>query len=365
MVEITTPLVKIGMPPASDLMPELERVLYSGQIGEGPAVYEFERSFAEKFDLPLALAMSSGTAALHASLTLAGVSSGDEVISTAMTAEPTNVVIAQMGAKPVWADVDPTSGNLEPASVAERISSRTRAILVVHYAGLPVRLNEILDIGRRAGIPVIEDCAHALGARYAGRGVGVLSDFAIFSLQAIKHMTTVDGGVLSFRDLSLEDRAKRFRWFGLQRGVARTETNIAEVGYKYNMNNVTACLGKAQLRVVDDRLAIHKYNGAYFDRELARIPGLAPATYDDQAEPSYWLYTLLSDDWADVQKKLAEIGVESSKLHRRNDAHAIFAPSRTALPGLDTFYDRMIHLPCGWWVDPETRERMVDALAKG
>lgn len=365
MADTITPLVKVGLPPASDLMPELERVLYSGQIGEGSSVYEFERVFAEKFDLPIALGMSSGTAALHASLTLASVSSGDEVISTAMTAEPTNVVISQMGAKPVWADVDPTSGNLDPSSIAERISRRTRAILVVHYAGLPVRLNEILDIGKRAGIPVIEDCAHALGARYAGRGVGALSDFAIYSLQAIKHMTTVDGGVLSFRNPELEDRAKRFRWFGLQRGVARIETNITEVGYKYNMNNVTACIGQAQLRVIDDRLSIHKSNGAYFDRELARIPGLTPATYDDRAEPSYWLYTLLCDDWSDVQRKLSEIGVEASKLHRRNDAHAIFASSRIDLPGLDAFYDRMIHIPCGWWVDAEARERIVDVLAKG
>ena len=361
---MTIPLVKVGMPTPDLLMPALEATLMSGQIGEGEQVRAFEDRFAATFGLPHALAMSSGTAALHAALVLAGVGAGDEVISTAMTAEPTNVVILHAGATPVFADVDPVSGNLDPASVEAAITERTRAILLVHYAGYPVRLREICEIGRRHGLPVIEDCAHALGARYDGRPIGTMGDFAIYSLQAIKHMTTGDGGVLVCRDESRLAEARRFRWFGLERGVDRTQTNIRSVGYKYNMNNINATIGLVQLGVVGERIARHVANGRWFDAALGRIPGLAPGAFEPQAEPTYWLYTLLTDDSEGVIARLADIGVQASKVHRRNDAHEIFANSRP-LPGLDRYYSRLVHLPCGWWVDETMRERIADALGKG
>lgn len=361
------PLVKVGLPEKQVLMPALERVLYSGQVGEGEHVYEFERRFAEHFGLPIALAMSSGTAALHAALHLADVKTGDEVISTSMTAEPTNTTILQIGAVPVFADVDPLSGNLDPASVEASITSRTRAILVVHYAGMPVRLNEISAIARRHGISLIEDCAHAMGARYDGAAIGTVGDFAIFSFQAIKHMTTVDGGMLTMRDAGLARAARKFRWFGLEKGVPRTEVDITSIGYKYNMNNVTATYGLAQLQDIDTRvLNPHIDNGRYFDREIGAIPGLAVASFDAVAEPSYWLYTVLSDDSDDVERRLASVDVSASKLHRPNHFHTIFSQLLTRpLPQLETYYRRMVHIPCGWWVDGKTREHIVDALKKG
>lgn len=362
---MTVPLVKVGMPDREVLLPALEKVLYSGQIGEGEQVADFEAAFARTFGLPNALAMSSGTAALHAALTLCGVTAGDEVISTAMTAEPTNVVIVQTGARPVWADIDPTSGNVDPASIEAMITPRTRAIMVVHYAGLPVRLAEILAIGKVHGLPVIEDCAHALGAHYDGKPIGTLGDYGIYSLQAIKHMTTGDGGVLTLRDATQLRTARRFRWFGLERGIDRLSTDIERVGYKYNMNNIAATIGLHQLDLIERRIQQHIDNGRFFDRELARIPGLAPAGFDTVADPSYWLYTLIADDWQDVHGRLESIGVASSKLHRRNDLHSLFANSRRPLPGLDRFYDTMIHIPCGWWVDAKIRGQIVDVLAKG
>jgi len=346
-------------------MPELEQVLYSGMVAEGEYVYQFEREFSAKFDLPQSIAMSSGTAALHAALSLAGVGAGDEVISTPMTAEPTNVVILQLGATPVFADVDPCSGNIDPDSVAALITPRTKAILVVHYAGFPVRLAEIQAVARRHHLPVIEDCAHALGARYAGRGIGHTSEFSLFSFQAIKHMTTVDGGALYLADATRVPEAKRFRWFGMDKGVPRTEVDIKTVGYKYNMHNVAGVIGLAQLKVIDALIAKHVANGRYFDTALSAIPGLSVTRFDAAADPSYWLYSVLSEDSADVEKRMASIGVAASKLHRPNHYHSIFEPMRRPLPGLDSYYRRLTHIPCGWWVDAETRERIVDALGKG
>ncbi|MFB0983973.1 MAG: aminotransferase class I/II-fold pyridoxal phosphate-dependent enzyme [Acinetobacter towneri] len=203
------PLVKVAMPPKEQLMPELEKVLYSGMVAEGEYVYKFEAEFAEKFKIPVAMATSSGTAALHMALILSGVESGDEVITTSMTAEPTNTVILQSGGTPVFADVDSDTGNLCPLAVKAAITSKTKAIVVVHYAGFPADLDGLRKLADEHGIALIEDCAHALGARYAEQAIGTIGDYGIFSFQAIKHMTTVDGGMLAMRDKGRLDEEKK------------------------------------------------------------------------------------------------------------------------------------------------------------
>ncbi|HBB0743046.1 TPA: DegT/DnrJ/EryC1/StrS family aminotransferase [Escherichia coli] len=360
------PLVKVGMPDKDILIPRIEEVLYSGFIAEGEAVYEFERRFGEHFSLgDNVLGMYSGTAALHTALILAGVKEGDEVITTSMTAEPTNLSILQAGGKPVFADVDVFSGNLSPESIKEKITSKTKAILVVHYAGIPVRLKEISKLAKENGLKLIEDCAHALGSSYDGLGIGQFGDYSIFSLQAIKHMTTVDGGILYIKDNEQIKRAKKIRWFGMEKGVARTEVDITELGYKYNMHNVAACIGLAQLQCVQERIQRHIDNGRYFDSVITKIPGLDVPKFDAVASPSYWLYTIFSDDSDDIQRKLDEVGVMASKLHKPNHTHAIFSNENIKLPNLEHYYEKMIHIPCGWWVDNEAREMIVEALKKG
>jgi perosamine synthetase len=359
------PIVKVAMPPREQLMPLLEEVLYGGMIGEGDHVYDFEARFASHFGLSNTLAVSSGTAALHISLLLAGAKAGVEVITTSMTAEPTNTTILNCGATPVFADVDPTIGNLSPAAVEAAITPQTVAIIVVHYAGYPADLAALRSIADRHGISLIEDCAHALGACYEGKPIGSFGDTAIFSFQAIKHMTTVDGGMLVLRDQSQMDDARRLRWFGLVKGVPRTDLDITTVGFKYNMHNVAAVIGNAQLDHIAPLLLRHIENAQYFDREFAGIKGLSSGRVLPGSEPSYWLYTLLADDPGEVEARLADIGVMASKLHRPNHLHTVFRPYARHMPGLDEFYRRLVHIPCGWWVDDDTRGSIVTALAKG
>ena len=359
------PIVKVRMPPRASLMPVLEEVLYSGMLAEGEHVYEFERRFASHFGLPNALGFSSGTGALHVALLSCGVMPGDEVITTSMTAEPTNTTILQMGGVPVFADVDPRTGNLDPSSVEACLGPRTSAILVVHYAGYPAPLLALREIADRHGVALIEDCAHALGARYADRAIGTIGDAAMFSFQAIKHMTTVDGGALVLRDPEKVRAAKKLRWFGLEKGVPRTEVNIVQAGYKYNMTNVAGAIGLRQLESIDNAIARHIDNGRAFDVALNAIPGLSTVAIDAESEPSYWIYTLLSDDSEAIERLLAEIGVAASKLHRPNHLHSVFEPYRRELPGLAEFYRRLIHIPCGWWVTDEHRNRIISALSRG
>jgi dTDP-4-amino-4,6-dideoxygalactose transaminase len=359
------PLFKVFLPPREALMPRIEECLYSGQISEGEPVAAFERGFATLVEAPDALAFYSGTAALHVALILAGVEPGDEVISTAMTAEPTNMAIAHARARIVWADVDPANGNLTAASIADRITPRTKAIMLVHYGGIPASIAAIRQVAERAGVPAIEDAAHGLGARYAGRALGTHSEYVTFSLQAIKHMTTVDGGMLTCRSAADAKRGRIVRWFGIDRPVERTRVEVREVGYKYHMNNVNATIGLAQLDHIGLVLARHIVNGRWFDEALRGIAGLDLCRWDAAAEPSYWFYTVLTDRPDALARTLAEHGIQASKVHRRNDEHPVFADARTDLPGLDRFFSRMLHIPCGWWVSDEDRDRIAGVIRGG
>ena len=353
------------MSPREALLPALERVLYGGQISEGAEVEAFEREFGEFIGHPHVLSFYSGTAALHAALILAGVKAGDEVVSTPMTAEPTNLAILHAGASVVWADVDRSNGNIDPDSVAERLTPRTRAILAVHYGGIPVALGRLRTLAERHGLPVIEDAAHALGARYGGVPLGRHSEYVMFSFQAIKHLTTVDGGMLAVRRPEDLAHGRRVRWFGMDRKAPRTEVDVREVGYKYHMNNVNAVIGSVQLQYIAPVLARHVDNGKYFDRALRGIPGLELPAWDDAAEPSYWFYTVLAEDRDALARRLEEHGIGNSLAHKRNDLHSVFAASRRELPGLDRFYSRMLHIPCGWWVGDEEREYIAETLRRG
>lgn len=353
------------MPPREVLMPALEQVLYSGMIAEGEHVYRFEKEFAATFELPMAIGMSSGTAALHIALLLANVNAGDEVITTSMTAEPTNTVILQCGAVPVFTDVDAQTGNLSPEAVAAAVTPRTKAIAVVHYAGFPADLAALRRVADLHGIALIEDAAHALGAKHNGQPIGTIGDFGIFSLQAIKHMTTIDGGVLTMRDANYATLARKLRWFGMAKGVPRTEVDISRSGFKYNMSNVAGAMGVVQLEYIQPLIDRHIENGRFFDQEIAKIPGLDVTRTDLGSEPSYWLYSVLSEDSDDIERRLAAAGVSASKLHRPNHLHSVFEPFRRPMPNLETYYRRLTHIPCGWWVTDEDRQHIVETLRKG
>lgn len=359
------PLVKPFMPPAEILMPELQKILYSGYIAEGEPVYQFEDKFRAYIGNPLSLALHSGTDALHLALILAGVKPGDEVISTPMTAEPTNTSIAMVGGKVVWGDVNPANGLLDSHSVANLITEKTKAIILVHYAGMVCDMDAFNEISRKYNVPIIEDAAHALGSKYAGKMVGCDSPYTIFSLQAIKHMTTVDGGFLCLRDEMELDRARRLRWFGLDKKRSRLENDITEVGYKYAMNNVNATIGNVQMQYIDTIVGSYTENGKYYDAALSGVDGVRLVNYSPHTEASYWLYTMKVDDRESFIRAMDVAGILASPLHHRSDTHSIFRESKRELPNMDKWYNEFVHIPCGWWVSKENREFIVETIKKG
>lgn len=359
------PLVKPFIAPRNEMMPAIEDILYSGYIAEGKAVYKFEKEFGEFIGNPDVLAVSSGTAALHIALLLLDVGPGDEVISTPMTAEPTNTTIAVTGAKIVWADVDANTGLIDPASVRKKITERTKAIMLVHYAGMVCNMDEFNKISQETGIPVIEDTAHALGSKYAGRLIGSNSRFTCYSFQAIKQMTTVDGGAIAFKDPDDITPARKLRWFGLDKKVSRLENDIKRAGYKYGMNNVTATVGSVQLAHMPDVIKKYISNGRFYDEALKNISGVTLIPYYANTEPSYWLYTLKVEDRDLFIKMMESNGIMASTLHHRSDTHSVFSESKCELPQMEEWYSKFVHIPCGWWVGEEEREKVVSVIKKG
>lgn len=359
------PLVQTSIPPREILMPKLEEILYSGYVAQGEAVEQFERKFEEYIGGGHTLSLNSGTAALHIALILAGVEEGDEVISTALTAEPTNTSIKGVGAKIRYADVDLATGNISPDSIEKNINPKTKAIIVVDYAGIPVDIKRIQEISEKYNIPVIQDAAHALGSKFNGKKAGNHFPFTVYSFQAIKHLTTIDGGALQIQDKELYEKGKVIRWFGLDKKLSRMDNNITMQGYKYHMNNVNATVGLVQLENIEELVQKYITNGKYLDEQLKGVKGVELIQYYPNTEPSYWLYTIKVENREAFIKKMADNGIMASELHKRSDSHTYLNDFNLELPNLDEFYSKMVHLPCGWWVTKEDCDKMVEVIKGG
>ncbi len=363
------PLFKVHMP--QHIGGAVERTLLSGHIAQGPRVAEFEAGLSKLIGNPHVTVLNSGTSAIHLALRLAGVGSGSEVITTPMTCTATNMPILERGARIVWADIQPETGNIDPEDVRRKIRPQTKAIVCVHWGGYPCDLDELNSIADHYGISLIEDAAHAFLSEYKGRRIGSHSSrFVCFSFQAIKHLTTGDGGALVCRDAVDYDRAQLLCWYGIDRKAKtedfRCDVDIPEYGYKFHMNDIAATIGLEQLPQVESLIDIHRYNA---NRYRAAIEGekldrMRLLTYKEDRLSSYWLFTILTPDRDDLMKWMKKQEVVVSQVHLRNDLHTAFKDFRCDLPALDKFASRQVSIPVGWWVSHIARTQIVQALTR-
>ncbi len=345
--------------------------LRTGWLSEGPRVRQFEAALAEKLGLRNPVAVNSGTSALHLALALAGIGPGDEVILPAQTFVATGLVILMQGAKPVFADIDPATGNIAPKSIAKKITPRTKAVMPVHWAGLPCDMDEINAIAAAHNLAVIEDAAHALGAAYRGKPVGALSRFTCFSFQAIKHLTCGDGGALCcLRDGDTREAFTR-RWFGIDRANSQPSIlgerlyDISAIGYKYHLNDLAAAVGFGNLEDFPQRLARRQAIAARYRRELADVPGLTLLRQDTDRVSACWLFTLLVERREDFIRKLAAGSVPASVVHLRIDHNSVFGGQRDDLPGQAWFNERQVAVPVHEGLSDEDVQRVVMAVRGG
>ena len=353
------PLFKVHKPEGIGEI--LEGVFDSGFLTEGDYSDQFERSLGDWIGNPNVCLTNSCTSALDLARHMCEVGKGDEVITTAMTCMATNLPFYQVGAKLVFADIQPETGNIDPGEIESKITERTKAIVFVHWAGRPADLRAIHAIANRHGIPVVEDAAHALGAVYDGVKIGAHSDFVCFSFQAIKHLSTADGGAIACKRAEDSERIRRLRWFGLDRSrkdTQRWSQDIPEGGYKYHMNNLNAAIGIEQLKSIDSLIDSHRRHAARYDDEInnSKIEKLKPF---ESGESACWIYSLLVEDRESFQAYLAEHQVASDWVHVRNDQYSIFSEFRTALPNVDSFERRLINIPVGWWLSDQDVDHVI------
>lgn len=352
----------------------IERVvatLRSGYVGDGPVVREFEAKVANMVGARHTVAVNSCTSALSLALALYNIGPGDEVITTAQTFVATSHVILAAGARPVYADVQYMTGNLGPTDIEHRITPRTKAILPVHWAGYPCDMDEILAIAARHNLPVIEDAAQAFGAVYRGKPIGSISPITCLSFQAVKQLTTVDGGMLCIQDDELAEAARRRRWFGIDRIkrkptlLGEPEWDITEVGYKYHMNDVAASLGTVHM---DEFPVIHRRLAeiaARYRTELADVPGLTLFEAKPDRESAYWTLCVHVERREDFARAVQSRGVDASVIHSRIDNNTVFGPRRGDLPNLERLNATMICLPLHYLLTDEDVECVIGSVRKG
>lgn len=327
----------------------IEEVLASRWIGQGPRVEEFERTFEMQFNhTATAVSCGSGTDALHLAYLLAGVQLGDEVLCPVFTCTATNLPALYIGATPVFVDINPKTMNIDIADLESKISDKTKAIVFVDYGGQPADLEALLEISEKYSLPLIEDAAHALGATYNNRPIGSISDYTIFSFQAIKHITTGDGGMLMIRDKNKVEEAKRLRWFGIDRNMKFNgiwENDITEVGYKYQMNDISAAMGLAALEEFNEKIELRRELLNTYLRELQKINQVRIVGEQFPGEHGAWLFTILVPDALDLRDYLFTREIESGQVHFRNDRYTVFGGRKTSLPNMDSIENQYLVLP--------------------
>ncbi len=282
---------------------EVVAVMQSGWLGTGPRVAQFERDFAEYKGIEHSIALNSCTAALHLSILAANIGKGDEVITTPLTFCATINAIIHAGATPVLADVEPLTMNISPDEVEAKITSKTKAILPVHFAGRPCNMDALCQIADKHQLKIIEDCAHAIETEYKGREAGTFGDFGCFSFYVTKNIVTGEGGMVVTRN---EENAARIKMLGLH-GMSKDawkrfgdegykHYQVVECGYKYNMMDLQAAIGIHQLQRVEANWLRRQAIWQRYHEAFANLPITLPAPVEQNTRHGYHLYTILIDE---------------------------------------------------------------------
>jgi perosamine synthetase len=329
----------------------LKKVLSGRWIGQGPLVDLFEKKFQKKFTNKLpCVAVSSGTGALHLSFLLAGIKKNDEVICPVFSCTATNIPLLYIGAKIKFADIDPNTLNISLEHVKKLITKKTKAIVFVNYGGLPCNLKELNVLAKKNNIKLIQDAAQSLGSTYHKKPITDYADFTIFSFQAIKHISSGDGGLVCIKDKNLIKKANRIRWFGIDRLKKQNgtwENDIKEIGYKYQMTDIGACLLLDSLKEFEKILLHRKKIFNIYLEKLKNNKHITIVDEDGKFTHSAWLFTILTNKKDYLQAKLRLAKIETNQVHFRNDRYSIFNKfiKNKKFPNMDFVEKKYLVLP--------------------
>lgn len=383
------PLFKVFM--SEDVLKPVNEVLMSGQITQGPQVELFESSLKNFIGNPYILTLNSATAGLTMALRLLkkkdecfnwqGFDEDNDIVLTpALTCFATTASILANNVNIRWLDVDLETANIDLLDLKRKLNKNTKVIYVVHWGGYPVDLDGLRELQeysmQQFGFKpmIVEDCAHAFGAEYNGGkigGKGSEGNICVFSLQAIKHLTTGDGGFITLPNEYLYDRCKLLRWYGIDRDKRnykgkdlRLENDIAEYGYKFHMNDLNATIGLYNLPHISGLLDKNRANAAYFDEQLKNVDGIKLINFNSKCNSAYWLYTIriLNGKKQEFLEKMKEGGIMTSQVHNRNDINSCVKDFKETLPNLDLLEKELVCIPVGWWLTNEDRVKIINII---
>lgn len=318
---------------------EAAKTLRSKWINTGKKEKELREKACKKWNFPYCVAVNNGTGALRASLAMLGVGSGDEVISTPYTFIATNTAILEQGAKVVFADIKYDDLNIDPKSIERKITSKTKAIMVVHYGGNPADLDEIREIGKKYGIPILEDAAHAMGSKYKGEYIGATGEIACFSFQVVKIINSGDGGLIATSNKNHYKELKKIIWYGMDREEKKRSLldplpesfKGDKLGFKYNMNDITAILACVGLDHFEKAAKKRRIIGERYRKEFLGLPKIKLLKYYDDRTPNYQIFPVHVENRIGFAKYLLKHNIMVNINNRRNDIYPMFGGFRKDL----------------------------------
>jgi perosamine synthetase len=344
-------------------------VLRTGWLNTGKNEKLLREMFCKKFNAPYCVAVNNGTAALRATYSMLGIGPGDEVITTPYTFLATNTTILEQGAIPVFADIRYEDLNVTAETIEKKITKNTKAIVVVHYAGNPVDLDEIRELADVYDLPLVEDSAHAIGSKYKGKYIGETGELITFSLQAVKIVTVGDGGLIV---TSREDYYKKLKekiWYGVDRDNKQSNLfydplpdDIKTLGFKYNMNDIIASLGVAAINNFDKPFNRRKYIGESYRKELGYLMKIKLMEYYNDREPNYQIFPIHVYKRKEFAQFMWDNGIQVVVNNRRNDKYTIFGGIQRDLISLGRADKDVILLPIHYDLSDTDMNKIIDKI---
>ncbi|HCW92468.1 MAG TPA: UDP-4-amino-4,6-dideoxy-N-acetyl-beta-L-altrosamine transaminase [Flexistipes sinusarabici] len=365
----------------NDELEEVIDTIKSKWIGTGPKTHKFQEQFRKYIGSEFSHATSSCTAALHLSLLACDIGEGDEVITTPMTFCATANAIIHAGAKPVFADIDPMTLNIDPIQIEKNISAKTKAVLPVHFAGRPCEMDAISEICKKYKLYLIEDAAHAIESFYKNKKIGNIGDLTTFSFYVTKNITTAEGGMVTSRHKDLVDKIRVLSLHGMDKDAWKRYSDdgykhyeIVDAGYKYNMTDLQASFGLHQLKRIDENLKRRKNIWDKYDKEFENLPLISLNDPDELGTHSRHLYTLILDldklkvnrDYilSALTKENIGVGVHYISLHKHNFYKKLMNVNADKLSNASFISDRTISIPIGTYMTDKDVYDVIDATKK-
>lgn len=345
-------------------------ILDSGQIASGKFVVDFEERLKQFIGCRYLTSAAEMSSAITMALFMAGVRPGDEVVASPMACLATNMPILNLFARVVWCDINPSTGGVSTNDLSQLLTKKTKAILVFHWAGNPVDVESVYKIANDRLIPVIEDASEALGAQVGEKMIGNTgADYTVFSFYPNKHLTSIDGAAIAFRDELKFDEGRWLKRYGihgpsfrLPDGELNPDSDIKVAGWNSYLNNVNAAVGCHQMNHLRTRISKHQENGMFLEEALKDIPNLSVLNRDQFSRSAYWVFTFQCDRRDELASYMRGQGIQASKVHLRNDLYSCFGELERKLPGVDEFCRRSLSIPCGWWVTEIQLEQIAAAI---